>query len=247
MLDANTEINGLRQRLRLKNLSESVCDQICDEASNDISSQTSDVLADAMNQAINAGGDIMSTEFIDELKSIRSGNGFDIITASGQTDFSEPPFPMLPKLLKNAKIAKDGSLYKVIPIRMKSNATPGRVAVTTEAALQNINDARFRAKEEREAEKESSRSLSPDAMKGGDIFSTMMSLNTSRTKQVRERSTEPVIAFKTASSKQDPNTQWVHPGKTKNMSGELREINMNMHDSIDRIIQDTIRVYEDMY
>ena len=247
MLDANAEIDRLKQRLRMKNLSEKVCDKICDEVSRDISIATSDILADAMNQAVNAGGDIASTEFIDELKAIRGGNGFDIITASGQTDFSEPPFPMLPRLLQNAKVAKDGSLYKVIPIRMKSGKTDSRVAVTTEAAYQNINDARYRAKEAREADKESSRSLSPDALKGGDIFATMMSLNTSRTKQKRERNTEPVIAFKTASSKQDPNTQWVQPGKTKNMSGQLREINMNMHDSIDTVIKDTIRMYEDMY
>ena len=247
MLDANAEINGLRQRLRLKNLSESVCDQICDEASRDISSQTSNVLADAMNEAVNAGGDMMSAEFIDELKSVRNGNGFDIITASGQTDFSEPPFPMLPKLLKNAKVAKDGSLYKVIPIKAKESQGQNRIAVTTEAALQNINEARYRAKEERDAEKESKRMMSSDAMRGGDIFSTVMGMNPVGAKQGKERNTGATIAFRTASSKQDANTQWVHPGKMKNMSGQLREINMQMHDSIDRIIQETIREYENMY
>jgi len=52
MLDARTEIDRLRQRLRIKNLSESVVDEICDDASRDISLATSDILADAMNEGV---------------------------------------------------------------------------------------------------------------------------------------------------------------------------------------------------
>ena len=250
MLDANTELHRLRQALRMKNLSEGLVDEIVDEASKEISMATSDVLADAMNAAVNAGSNAQSIDFIDELKVIRSGSSFDIITDSGQTDFSEPPFPMLPRLLQNAKVAKDGSLYKVIPIKQKSGKTRTKVAVTVEAALQDINEARHRAKEERDTEKEMSRQLSPDALKGGDAFAAMMAISSSRQKRkpVRhERSNEPVISFKTASSKQDPNTQWVHPGRTVNMGSELREINMNMHDNIDRIISDVVRSHGDMY
>ena len=249
MLDANTELNSLRQKLYMKNLDNSVVNEIVNEASKDISMATSDILADAMNEAINAGGNAMSAEFIDELRIIRSGPSFDIITDSGSTDFSEPPFPMLPKLLQGAKVADDGSLYKVIPIKNKSGKTQKRIAVTTEAALQDINEARYKAKEEKDLEKESNRSLSPDAMKGGDVMSGILSLSNSRRKAPtkRERSTEPVIDFKTASSKQDPNTQWVHPGRSVNMGDQLREINMSMQDNIDNVIKDVIRRYEDMY
>lgn len=248
MLDANTELNRLRQVLRFKNFSEDVVDEIVDDASKEISLATADILADAMNEAVNVGGDIMSTDFIDEIRAVRSGSSFQIVTDSGSADFSEPPFPMLPKLLKNAKVAKDGSLYKVIPIRQSGGKTRNKIAVTTEAALQDINEARYRAKEEREVEKDMNRSLSPDALKGGDIFSTMMSLNSSRKKNpIKERNNEPIVAFRTASSKQDPNTQWVHPGKSANISGQLREINMSMHSNIDIAIRDIIRKYEDMY
>jgi vacuolar-type H+-ATPase subunit H len=249
MLDANTELDGLRQRLRLENLSDNVIDELIKDASREISVATADILADAMNDAVNAGGEMQSTEFIDEIRTIRTGSGFDIITDSGRTDFSEPPFPMLPSLLKNAKVAKDGSSYKVIPIRRKGNKSKQKVAVTTEAALQEISDARHRAREEKEAEKESSRSLAPDAMKGGDVFAAMMNLSGSRQKVSgkKERSTEPVMDFKTASSKQDPNTQWVHPGRTIDMGSKLREINMSIHDNIDNAIKDIIRKYDMEY
>jgi hypothetical protein len=249
MLDANTELNSLRHKLHMKNLSNSIVDEIVDEASKEISMATSDILADAMSEAVNAGSSAMSTDFIDELRITRSGASFDIITASGKTDFSEPPFPMLPRLLQSAKVAKDGSLYKVIPIKNKSGKLQKRVAVTTEAALQDINEARYKAKEERDLDKESNRTLSPDAMKGGDVMSSMLSLSNSRRKapEKRERSNEPVIDFKTASSKQDPNTQWVHPGRAANMGSQLREINMGMQDNIDNVIRDIIRKYEDEY
>lgn len=247
MLDAKSEIERLRQRLRMKNLSETVIDDICDEVSRDISVTTSDILADAMNEAVMVGGDVGSADFIDELRAVRTGPSFEIITDSGRTDFSEPPFPMLPKLLKNAKIAKDGSLYKVIPIKQKT--TNKNMAVTTEAAIANINNARRIAKEQRDAEKETHRGMvAPDAMKGADTFSAMQSINRSRSKQQRQGQQDgPVINFRTASSKQDASRSWVVPGKMRDVSGPLREINMNMHDDIDKAIEDIIRKHEGMY
>lgn len=247
MLDARTEIERLRQRLRMKSLSESVIDSICDDVSREISMTTADILADAMNEAVNIGGDIGSVEFIDELRAVRTGPSFEITTDSGRTDFSEPPFPMLPKLLKNAKIAKDGSLYKVIPIKNKTSNK--KVSVTTEAAYENINNARRIAKEQRDAERDTARgTASPDAMKGMDTFAAMQSINRSRQKQLKVGQVNgPAINFRTASSKQDPNKSWVHPGKVRDASGPLREINMNMHDNIDRTIEDVIKKHEDMY
>ena len=247
MLDTRTEIDRLRQRLRVKNLSESVIDDICDDVSREISMVTADILADAMSQAVKVGGDLSSTDMINELKAVRTGPTFEIITDSGRTDFSEPPFPMLPKLLKNAKIAQDGSLYKVIPLKKKSSSN--RMAVTIEAALENINVARRIAKEQRDAEKETrSGFISPDAMKGMDTFSAMQAINRSRQKQQKMgQPTSPVVEFRTASSKQDASTQWVMPAKQRDATGPLREINMNMHDDIDRAIESIIREHEGFY
>ena len=247
MLDANTEIERLRQRLKFRNLSERVIDEICDDVSREISYRTSDILADAMNEAVNAGGDAMSVDFIDEIKSVRTGASFDIITESGKTDFSEVPFPMLPRLLKNAKVAKDGSLYKVIPIRQKGTENSRAMGVTTEAAYAGIESARRRAKE---AKDDTPRAYaSPDAMKGMDTFSAMQQISKSRQKapRMREKSTEPAINFRTASSKQDASSQWVHPGRKVDMGPALVEINSRLHESIDRVIEEVIRMHEGMY
>ena len=247
MIDPNAEIIQLRQRLRFKNLSEAVIDSICDDVSKEISIMTSDILADAMNEAVNAGGDIGSIDFIDEIRTIRTGASFDIITDSGNTDFSEAPFPMLPSLLKNAKVAKDGSLYKVIPMRAKGSATKNSTAPTTEAAYRAIETARRRAKDDQgETQRGSS---SPDAMKGMDTVSAMQAISKSRSKstRIREKSTEPAINFRVASSKQDASSKWVHPGRKMDMSSALGNINANLHDSIDRAVAEVIRKHEGQY
>ena len=69
----------------------------------------------AVSTAVQAGVDKRSADFINELRP-RPG-AFELTTDSGNTDFSTPPVPMLPWLLKNAKPMKDGSgVYKIIPV-----------------------------------------------------------------------------------------------------------------------------------
>jgi hypothetical protein len=245
MRDANAEISMLRQRLRFKNLSEEQLDHICDSVATEISRVSSDLLADAMNEAVNVGGDVASIDFIDELRAIRSGSHFEIITDSGNTDFSEAPFPMLPRLLKNAKVAKDGSLYKVIPIRGRSAGSENTALNrTTESAIRAIQASREQGAKSQE---QTSRGYaSPDATKGMSAFASTMNISRvkSSASKNQQRSTEPVIDFRTASSKQDPNTQWVLPGKNKNISNALRQINSSLQDSIDRVIEEIIKKYE---
>lgn len=253
MLDANMEIDKLRQRLRLKNLTEVVISSICDDVARDISIASTDILADAMEEAVQAGAEARSVKFIEELKVVQNAHRFSIGTESGRHDFSEPPFPMLPKLLKNAKVAKDGSQYKVIPIRDKGQKkTTGRMAVTTEAALKKINEARQLAKEERDARADDFvGKVAPDALKGMGTFAALQAINEARkafpTMTSKEKSTEPVMAFRTASSKQDASTKWVQPAKTVNMSNALHEINSRMQNQLDNLIEDTIRKHESMY
>lgn len=248
MLDARAEIDTLRQRLRMKNISERIVDSICDNAARDISTIAVDLLANAAEEAVRAGQSSKSVDFISEIAVTEHGGQFMIDTMTGQHDFSEPPFPMLPKLLKNAKIAKDGSLYKVIPIRTKGIKTNNsRLNVTTEAALKGINDARVAAKQERDAMKEKlNTSLSPDAMKGMSTFAALQAINAARKSfpTMREKSTEPVIAYRTASSKQDATAKWVNPGTDANMDSALHGINARLQDSLDNVIIDTIKRYE---
>lgn len=245
MLDANSEIARLRQRLRFKGLSDNVIDSICDEAAAEISDTTSNLLADAMNEAVNVGGNVQSVEFIDELRAVRHGSIFQIATDSGKTDFSQAPFPMLPKLLKNAKVSKDGSLYKVIPIKQKGSSNNDSASRATDAAMRNISEARKAAKTDKFA-KEQRNYASMDAMKGMSTVAAMQAISKSRTPQHRDNS-GPVINFRTASSKQDANTQWVHPGKKADLSGALNNINADLQDAIDKAIDEIIRRLEELY
>ena len=245
------EIDKLRQRLRFKNLSETIVNDICSDAAREISSASTDMLADAMEEAVNAGASSKSVNFINELKVVDGGRGFGVGTDSGKHDFSEPPFPMLPKLLKNAKTAKDGSLYKVIPIRSKGNAqSTGRIAVTTEAALKNINEARRVAKEERDARDEGFvGQLAPNALKGMSTFAALQAINEARKSfpTMTGKSTEPVMAFRTASSKQDASAKWVMPGRKVDMGNALHDINSRLQSSLDHVIEQVVRRYEGMY
>jgi hypothetical protein len=243
MIDANNEINRLRQSLKFKNLSNEVIDSICDDVAREISDLTSDLLAQAMSEAVQSG---KSAEFIQEVRSTRDGGTFSVSTDSGKTNFTEAPFPMLPKMLQNAKIAKDGSLYKVIPVKRKGSM-PSRTAVTTEAALGEIERARIASKVDRTNQNRGS--SSPDAMRGMDTLSAMQAISKSRQKVEKypTGTNSQTVDFRTASSKQDPSTQWVHPGREADMTRELQNINANLHDSIDNIILQIISKYEGQF
>jgi len=242
VIDANSEITRLRQSLRFKNLPEAIIDSICDEVAMEISDITTDLLAGAMSEAVEAG---QSTNFVEEIRATRNGSMFSITTQSGKTDFSEAPFPMLPKMLVNAKVAKDGSLYKVIPLKQKTSA-PGRTQIFSEQALKDIENARKMAKSDRTNQNRGS--SSPDAMKGMDTMAAMQVISKSRQK-IEKASNASVqhVEFRTVSSKQDANTQWVHPGKKEDMGPVLRNINANLHDAIDNAIMEVIRKHEGEY
>lgn len=247
MIDPNAELQMLRQRLRFKNLSETVIDAICDDVSREIQSATTDILASAMRDAVAAGESAKSTDFINDIKAVRSGSSFDIVTESGKSDYSEPPFPMLPSLLKNAKVAKDGSLYKVIPVKQKGIGSKSRTRPSTEAAYRAIESGRMEAKQNRDTTNRTS--SSPDALAGMDTLSAMQSIAKSRQKdtKMKEKSTEPAVNFRVASSKQDASTQWVNPGRDADMTDALSSINASMHDAIDRVVQEIIRRHEGQY
>lgn len=251
MLDPNYEIDMFKQRLRFKNLTEIVIESICADVAHDIISISTDLLANAMEEAVQAGAEAKSVQFINELKVVQSGMQFAVGTESGRHDFSEPPFPMLPKLLKNAKIAQDGSQYKVIPIRNKgAKRSTGRIEVTTEAALKNINEARKAAKELRdELGDDYHASLTPDVLKGMSTFAALQAINSVRKAfpTMNQKSTEPVMAFRTASSKQDPGSKWVNPGREVKMGNILHDINSRLQDQLDQTILDVIRRHEVMY
>lgn len=121
MINLHLEIERLKASLRSRGLDEDTVEVLSQRAEQDILAALEEQLANAMDLAIQSGVQKDSADFINEIRP-RPG-AFMLETESGNTDFSEPPFPMLDKLLANgAKPMKDGSgVYKVIPVGKPSN------------------------------------------------------------------------------------------------------------------------------
>lgn len=115
MINKFFELERLRSQLSAKGLEPQAVEQIIANADKEIEQAMASKMQEAMQNAITAGVEKGSVDFINDLRP--APGAFAIETASGNTDFSEPPFPMLPSLLRNAKPMADGSgVYKVIPV-----------------------------------------------------------------------------------------------------------------------------------
>ena len=127
MISVFFELELLRTQLLKKGLDEDTVSRIVDNAKNEIERTISEDAQSAMDAAIEAGVQKRSAEFINDLKF--NDVTLKLNTASNNTDFSEPPFPMLPHLLKNAKPMKDGSgVYKIIPVGGESKTGKPSIA-----------------------------------------------------------------------------------------------------------------------
>ena len=114
MINVHFEIERLKSSLRARGLDEETVETLSRRAEMDILAALQDQMNSAMDLAIQSGVQKDSADFINELRP-RPG-AFMLETESGDTDFSDPPYPMLDKLLsKGAKPMKDGSgVYKII-------------------------------------------------------------------------------------------------------------------------------------
>ena len=239
MINIEFELDRLRADLRWKGYDFNDIDYVIELARNDIDATIEEILDNAMLEAAQIGEAIGADKFVDELQVMRDASSYRLGTASGKTDFSEPPFPMLPKLLKNAKTAKDGSRYKVIPIRRKTPTVDNTRALGTEQTIGAINEARRQMRANRQM-----RSLDPTNRPSnfGEIRNRARHLRNENRNRVKPGGGG--IDFRTASSKQDANTRWVNPGKDGDMRPVLNQINANLQQMIDDIITSVIAEYE---
>ena len=116
MVNIFLEIERLKATLRSRGVDGQFVEDIAYKAEREISFALKERLDSAMEVAIQSGVQKDSPEFINDLRP--RPDAFMIDTASGSTDFSDPPMPMLDKLLaRGAKPMKDGSgVYKIIPV-----------------------------------------------------------------------------------------------------------------------------------
>jgi hypothetical protein len=163
MLNVFFELDRLRSYVISKGVDECIADKIVSKAHAEIDALVKSRGEAAIDEAVSIGAQKESADFINELR--LDALNFQVTTESGQLDFSEPPKPMLPFLLKNAKPIKDGSgVYKVIPVGKPGNKP---------SFSKNIVDEQRRISAERiEAARAQAKAIAPA---GSQIFRTATS------------------------------------------------------------------------
>lgn len=169
------ELDKLRVNLENKGLDSVAIEGILANARNEIRDAFIYQGEAAMELAIEKGVEKRSGEFINELR--LNAVNMELTTDSGNMDFSTPPYPNLPNLLRGGKPMKDGSgVYKIIPIK-ESGARP-KVSSTIYDAHKQINAERY------ESAKERRRAMTPKGSKGETQYRTATSKQDAGTKWV---------------------------------------------------------------
>jgi len=210
MVNIFLELERLKVALRSRGLEEQFVESIAGKAETEISFALRERLDTAMDVAIQSGVQKDSPEFINELRP--RPDAFTIETESGSTDFSDPPLPMLDKLLaRGAKPMKDGSgVYKVIPVGGTSSQRKPPIHT-------NIFDAQ--------------KAISAERYENAVAQYNKIAPKNSK------------VNFRTATSKQNRQTQWVLPEKKKDFTEDLADINNMLLADYDDVVLGIIRTY----
>jgi hypothetical protein len=221
-------LDSLRYYLTSSDMPPEEVDSAIESASEEIRQSIHSIVEKAVYEAEDYGSSIGAEEFLAQIKLDASSGYIQISTDSGQTDFSQPPFPMLPWLLNNAKTSKDGSRYKIIPVGgVSSKPKPTPQARDIASGLNAM----------------ASETAPASAM--AETMASAFGLGASASITERQR---PVSAekpeFRTASSKQDSSRQWVLPAKDLDMTGTLMTLNSTIRSEIDKACDEVINKYQ---
>jgi hypothetical protein len=241
MHNIDLTIFNIKNHLYSQDLEEEEIDYFAEEAAKVISENVLEVVSDAVNEAINYAIDLEAYDFVTELDIKETQSSYTIGTVSGQTDFSTEDRKMLPSLLKNAKISKDGKRYKRIPIGASSSSKmvpkmSNRVRADSRMNLIQAN--KFAA----------SNNAGSDSLPSSAIrqyisgIEQMNALKAQEKEMVPAKNQAPKVIV-TAHEGQDPNKDWVVPGLYKDMTYFLEELNMNIETQINSIIKEVENIY----
>ena len=210
MINLFLELERLKSALRSRGLDEDTIESIVSKVDTEISLALKDKMDEAMDLAIQSGVQKDSANFINELRPRQ--DAFILDTESGITDFSDPPYPMLDRLLAGGtKPLKDGSgVYKVIPVGAPSSKPKKPI-------YNNIFDTQKAISAER-------------------YVNAVSQYN-----KIAPRDSK--VKYRTVTSKQNRNTQWVLPAKEKDFTEEIQSINTMLTEAHDEIVLRIIRSY----
>lgn len=173
MVNIFFELFALRDYLTTRGVDATTIDSIVGHAHKEIEATVNQYGQNAVDEAVQIGAQKESADFINQVHF--DTFHYEISTDSGQLNFDEPPRPMMPYLLRNAKPMKDGSgVYKVIPVGKPSKKP---------SFAKNIYDEQRRISAERiENAKAQMRSIAPA---GSQVFRTVTSKQDPTTRWVQ--------------------------------------------------------------
>lgn len=223
------KIADLRYRLSAKGVRGVELDDIIRSVEQEIGSSVTGIVEEAVREIEAYGLDIGADKFLSEIKLDASTGYVQISTESGQLDYSMPPLPMLPWLLNNAKIAKDGSRYRIIPV-----GSSGQVSSRNKPVARDISAGL-------DALSSEPMNATNMAQQMAVAFGVASSIGSSdRQEPVSLQKPE----FRVASDKQDGSKQWILPAKNLDMGSVIMTVNDRIRSSVDKVCDEIIGRYE---
>lgn len=220
---------SLRRSLKMKNKSDDRVDELVYRAENDLNMAILDIVTDSLQQVQQLAIEYGIDDFVENVNIQAVGGGFEIAVSGGRTDFSTPKEEMLPGLLKSGKTSKDGSIYRVIPLPT--------IREFKTRSLSSMDAMQARATQIKQDRADQKRALDAGRMtKAFAASAPRVTMNTVITPAVGKE-------FRTATSKQNPTTQWVRPARDINITNDLMDINSRMSAQINNVTQAIVHRY----
>lgn len=220
-------ISRLETDLRMAGLDGDEIASMLGAAHRDILDEIIGLVQGAVQEAQQLGMEMGADEFLSQIKLDTHSGYVEITTDSGELDFSTPPTPMLPWLLKNAKVAKDGSMYKVIPVGASSMDQSAKTIKNIDSGISAMRDARPKTASDMAAELSAAFGMGASSM----------------VSRPKKDSAPAKPNFRVASSKQDSSTSWVKPAKDLDLTSGIMDINNRLNSSIDEVCSRVVGRY----
>lgn len=233
MINPDFEVQRLRSELVQAGYSGRDADALADSAATEINELIMDVVSNAIDAATNHAADLEILEFIEDMAVENVGGTYQIMTRSGRTDFSIPPFPMKESLLKNPKIAEDGSRYKTIPVGGTAGTPIIKDIFTVQAAAEaKQHEVRAKLREELFGRASNFSAAQQNSLRKYIRYDQQAR---SKLQDLQAAGRAPIIkkpTFRTVSDKTSDDA-WVRPGKELDMTGFLMDMNREIADAIE--------------
>jgi hypothetical protein len=217
-------IEQLRYRLISSGVDVATSDDIINSALNKIQSKMVSSLDSGVNLAFEESVKMRANDFAKDIRVTFSSRGLEIDSAKGSLDYSSPPYPMMDRLLAKGKTAKDGSVYRVIPIGASSIKKISSLDTSSAS-----DDARSL---------EPKKSLTEMSRQMAQAFNSGMKVSTSETKTKSNN-----VSFRTVSNKQDSGA-WTFPARPADLSPAVSSINAMMRSDFDRAVDEVMEEIE---